>query len=77
MDDIAYNTLESTLKMTLETSKEETDKKPEKLVPDPNEDEIVAKKKQTTMAFKKTKMMTVLSLKALLYCQIFLLHLTL
>ena len=55
MDDIALNTLASTLEITLETSKEETDKKPEKLVLDPNEAEVVAEKKQTNMASKKRK----------------------
>ena len=65
IDDIAFNILANTMEMTMETSsegiqlpkesEEEADKKPEGLVPDPNEAEIVAEKKQTNMASKNRK----------------------
>ena len=65
-------------------SEEETDKKPKGIVPDPNEAEVVAEKKQTNMASKKRKSdegldsptykKISLSLRALLYFQIFLPH---
>ena len=65
MDDVAFNNRANTLKMTMETSseeiqlpkesEEETNEKPKGLVPDPNEAEVVAEKKQTNMASKKRK----------------------
>jgi len=65
MDDIAFNILVNAMERTMEissegiqlpkVSEEETDKKPEGLVSDPNEAEVIDEKKQTIMASKKRK----------------------